>query len=63
MTEEEKRLLLMVAKDLRRIWANHPGTFGDQVGWIVGDERMRDYDDAIAGVENGEASKAKPSGS
>lgn len=60
MKEEEKRLLLMVAKDLRRVWSNYPGTFGPSVGWIAGDERMRSYDDAIAEVENGKGCETKP---
>ena len=58
MTDAEKHLLLMVAKDMRRLWSNSPHAFGDN--WAISNNKPRvdQYDHEIFEVEHGEGSEA-----
>jgi len=53
MTKQERRLLLTVAKDLRRLWDVNPERFGWQFAQLADTVRQRreQYDRDIRAVE------------
>ena len=55
MTDQERQLLLMVAKDMRRIWGD-PDSVADVYGLSkhVAEDRARQYDHTIHEVEKWE---------
>ena len=58
MTEKERELLLMVAKDLRRLWGQKPEVFGVLPGYSLYANRKNQYDTIIKELENGKEREA-----
>lgn len=58
MNKKERELLLMVAKDLRRLWTRSPEMFGVMPGYSLYANRRTQYDTIIKELENGKEHEA-----
>jgi len=62
VNKKEHELLLMVAKDLRRLWTRSPEMFGVMPGYSLYANRRTQYDTIIKEVEGDKECEASSRG-